>query len=228
MSPEQLQRIEERRRAEAGRSQALSVGGGGIEGGAEASRDEVERKLQDMKRQTCVTSILFIVFGINIVASLEAFEELWALLPALKIYVIGEMAFYLVELAYMQVQLRTLTVENFRTERQKGYVLFLGSLAFSIWGAFQVYGESLEELAEARPQIDEVRGLLLWMVWVRLYILVVIVVMLVFVMLFMCCALCCGTRERLQQQSQRLSRLPLVKDFIKQKARTFNPEGQDN
>ena len=67
------------------------------------------------------------------------------------------------------------------------------------------------------------RTLILWMVWLKAYVIVLVGLVCFCVCTCVCIAVASGSRNVLQQQRQHLERLPVVNTFLSSHKRSFDP-----
>ena len=80
-------------------------------------------------------------------------------------------------------------------------------------------------LVDSEPKVyGEIFRLIIWMVWIRLLIvLVIIIACTIFCVMLTCMAISGRRHDSSRRASQRLGRLPGVKQFLEKRARQFNP-----
>ena len=77
-----------------------------------------------------------------------------------------------------------MNISNFLRFQKQQNILLIVCLVYSGWGAIISYTPKIEEVVSEDPSLLGFKLLLLWMVWLRLYMLVLLIIVLAVVLLY--------------------------------------------
>jgi len=137
--------------------------------------------------------------------------------------------FYIAFALRLTYQLYNISQENYRAFRSQNNVYSLFILIFAFWGMSQIFNTKMEILSERHPeQLANIYRALIFMACMRMVPLALMTIIAIFSFLYVCAHLAIGRRQVSEINEARLSRLPGVKSFLKNRSRLFKKETDGN
>lgn len=153
-----------------------------------------------------------------------ALRQLWVNNRSLVIFVMVDMAIYTATILLYVTARLLVSPGNFKLFQVLDWLLIVATLINSFSGAKAFYTEAMSGLVEKEPELYEpLSNLINAMLWLR-FSFVILVLLVVF---FLGCYLMYLVVQRRSNQegvdAERIKRLPMVRLFLTQRARRFDP-----
>lgn len=117
-----------------------------------------------------------------------------------------------------------LSNQSYYTYKSTSKLVIIASILLSIWGLSFVHSEKLYLYGSTSQEHMQLRTVVMWMVWLKAYLLVLLGLMLCCVSLAFCFFFSIGELDMIVQQRETLSNLPVVNAFLSQRTRKYDPE----